>query len=432
MCVAEPLGDRSLVGHAAAPMALVLTRRGVIDEAAELARTFSGELTKQFFELSTDRRDRARGELADAEPLVEGAVQLWVSEGSFPAFNFDLCDLARETVALAGPTCSTPYSRLRLACRVQGSTPRRCGSRSRRRPPDVTTRRSRSSRTPSRAGGSPATPMSERTPSSVRPAVSSVSSVRNEAVQPLNEARDSSPDSVQPQRSPRQTRSSNRQSHSTSSLELAWSWVQPLAVERGVRLLAVEPSAIRRATALAPRWQQGGNETGRDDTRRRSLRRAPVALISGYFSDRPTPTETPLSTHNPSVLGSSRRRAHSEGACNRGDRARRTVRQPDDAIRWALADGDLAALRAILMERGDSLRRLPNVVGTGIGRSVTTSSTRRTVKDLPPNPKVHSSRPSHICPCRDRLTEPHESTVAVPGSSSLTLGPVAQPHKTAT
>ncbi len=33
-----------------------------------------------------------------------------------------------------------------------------------------------------------------------------------------------------------------------------------------------------------------------------------------------------------------------------------------------LADGDLAALRAILMERGESLRRLPNVVGTGIGK----------------------------------------------------------------
>ena len=84
-------------------MALVLTRRGATDEAAELARTSSSELTKEFFSVPPIVAHRARGELADAERLVEGAVQIWVSEGSVPAFNFDLCDLARETAALGRP-----------------------------------------------------------------------------------------------------------------------------------------------------------------------------------------------------------------------------------------------------------------------------------------------------------------------------------------
>ena len=119
VCVAEPLGDRWLVGHAAAPMALVLTRRGAMDEAAELARTFSGELTNQFFSVPPIVAHRARGELADAERLVEGAVQMWVSEGSFPAFNFDLCDLARETVALGRPDLLDAL--LALVAGVQGA-----------------------------------------------------------------------------------------------------------------------------------------------------------------------------------------------------------------------------------------------------------------------------------------------------------------------
>ena len=117
--VAEPLGDRWIVGHAAAPMALVLTRRGATDEAAELARTSSSELTKQFFSVPPIVAHRARGELADAERLVEGAVQIWVSEGSVPAFSFDLCDLARETVALGRPDLLDAL--LALAAGVQGA-----------------------------------------------------------------------------------------------------------------------------------------------------------------------------------------------------------------------------------------------------------------------------------------------------------------------
>ena len=60
--VAEPLGDRWSVGHAAAPMALVLTRRGATDEAAELARTSSSELTKELFSVPPIAAHRARGD----------------------------------------------------------------------------------------------------------------------------------------------------------------------------------------------------------------------------------------------------------------------------------------------------------------------------------------------------------------------------------
>ncbi len=102
--VAEPLGERWVVGHAAAPMALVLARRAATEEAAELFRTSSSEVMQGLVFVPPIVAHRIRGALAEAEQLLEGAVQLWVSEaGSVPAWNFDFGDLARETVALGRP-----------------------------------------------------------------------------------------------------------------------------------------------------------------------------------------------------------------------------------------------------------------------------------------------------------------------------------------
>ena len=70
--VAESLGDRWLVGYAAAPMALVLTRRGVTDAATEMTRTSSSEVTKHLFNTPPIVAHRTRGELEDAERLLEG------------------------------------------------------------------------------------------------------------------------------------------------------------------------------------------------------------------------------------------------------------------------------------------------------------------------------------------------------------------------
>ena len=75
---------------------------------------------KQFFTVPPIVAHRAHGELADAERLVEGAVRTWVSEGSVPEdWSFDLCDLARETVALGRPDLLDAV--LALAAGVQGA-----------------------------------------------------------------------------------------------------------------------------------------------------------------------------------------------------------------------------------------------------------------------------------------------------------------------
>lgn len=98
--VAEPLGDRWLVGHAPAPMALVLTRRGVTDAATELARTSSSEAMEGAFSVPAIVAHRTRGELEDADRLLEDAVQTRSSKYPVLAWNYDYCDLAREAVAL--------------------------------------------------------------------------------------------------------------------------------------------------------------------------------------------------------------------------------------------------------------------------------------------------------------------------------------------
>ena len=101
--VAEALGDRWAVGHAAAPMALVLTRRGATEEAAELVSTFSSEVMKGMLGVPPIVAHRIRGALAEAERLLEEAVEVWVSGGTVPAWNFDFGDLAREAAALHRP-----------------------------------------------------------------------------------------------------------------------------------------------------------------------------------------------------------------------------------------------------------------------------------------------------------------------------------------
>jgi len=98
--IAEPLGDRWLVGHAPAPMALVLTRRGMTDAATELARTTSNEAMEGAFSVPAIVAHRTRGELEDAERILEDAVQTRSFKYPVLAWNYDYCDLAREAVAL--------------------------------------------------------------------------------------------------------------------------------------------------------------------------------------------------------------------------------------------------------------------------------------------------------------------------------------------
>ena len=101
--IAEPLGDRWIVERTAATMALVLTRRGAIEEALELAGTPSSDPRMESFGVVRIVAHRIRGEIADAEKLLDETVQMWVTEGSVPGWNFDLCDFARETSALRRP-----------------------------------------------------------------------------------------------------------------------------------------------------------------------------------------------------------------------------------------------------------------------------------------------------------------------------------------
>ena len=100
---AEPIGDRWIVDTAAAAMALVLTRRGAIEVALELAGTPSSDPRLENFGVVRVVAHRIGGELAEAEKQLEDSVQMWVTEGSVPAWNFDFCDFARETTALRRP-----------------------------------------------------------------------------------------------------------------------------------------------------------------------------------------------------------------------------------------------------------------------------------------------------------------------------------------
>ncbi len=79
--IAEPLGDRWVVDTAAATMALVLTRRGAIEEALELAGTPSSDPRMENFGVVRIVAHRIRGELAEAEKQLEDSVQMWVTEG---------------------------------------------------------------------------------------------------------------------------------------------------------------------------------------------------------------------------------------------------------------------------------------------------------------------------------------------------------------
>ena len=98
--IAEPLGDRWTVAVTTAPMALALTRRGAHQEALELAGTPSSDPRMESFFVARIAGHRLRGELAEAESFLDQAAQVLVTEGRIPAWNFDFCDLARETGAL--------------------------------------------------------------------------------------------------------------------------------------------------------------------------------------------------------------------------------------------------------------------------------------------------------------------------------------------
>jgi tetratricopeptide (TPR) repeat protein len=100
VAVAEPLGDRWLAAHAPVPMALALTRRGVTDAATEMARSASSEAMEGAVSVPAIVAHRTRGDLEDAERLLEDAVQTRSSRYPVLARNDDYCDLARETVAL--------------------------------------------------------------------------------------------------------------------------------------------------------------------------------------------------------------------------------------------------------------------------------------------------------------------------------------------
>jgi class 3 adenylate cyclase len=97
--LAEPLGHRWMVGYAAGPLAVVLTRRGCVEEAAELARTASSETTSTFFDLPRIVGHRTRGERRNAIRLLERVASAAVEE-SIGSQNYAYCDLAREAVAL--------------------------------------------------------------------------------------------------------------------------------------------------------------------------------------------------------------------------------------------------------------------------------------------------------------------------------------------
>ena len=177
--IAEPLGDRWVVDTAAATMALVLTRRGVIEEALQLAGSPASDPRFENFGVVRIVAHRVRSERAEAEKLLDETVQMWVTEGSVPGWNFDFCDFARETSILRrpdllesllalpagdqGPAVDLRTTWLAIAAQAAGRHDEALGH-------------FRDSG--GNAGARAATRMSERTHSSARAVVSSLSSVR--------------------------------------------------------------------------------------------------------------------------------------------------------------------------------------------------------------------------------------------------------------
>jgi tetratricopeptide (TPR) repeat protein len=101
--IAEPLGDRWTVEVTTYAMALALTRRGLPQEALDLAGTPSSDPRREGFFVARIVGHRLLGELVEAEGFLDQAAQVIVSEGRIPAYNLDFCDLARETSALGRP-----------------------------------------------------------------------------------------------------------------------------------------------------------------------------------------------------------------------------------------------------------------------------------------------------------------------------------------
>lgn len=97
--LAEQLGSRWAADNAVGTMAVVLTRRGMVEAAAEFAP--AGELwVDRPFYLARIFGHRTRGELEEAEHLLEEVVKRAVAEGCESGNYDEVCDLARETVAL--------------------------------------------------------------------------------------------------------------------------------------------------------------------------------------------------------------------------------------------------------------------------------------------------------------------------------------------
>ncbi len=96
--LALPLGDRWTIRYAAAPMAIVLARRGMAEAALELARTASDDAyeTRGLFALSGVVANRTLGATAEAEQSLADAVATWVDG----ADRYHGCDFAREAVHL--------------------------------------------------------------------------------------------------------------------------------------------------------------------------------------------------------------------------------------------------------------------------------------------------------------------------------------------
>ena len=97
---ATPLGDRWTVRYAAAPMAIVLSRRGMARAALDICRASSDDAleTRGLFALAVGA-PRLLGETADAERMLADAVATW-EHGSDGFYG---CDVAREAVTLHRP-----------------------------------------------------------------------------------------------------------------------------------------------------------------------------------------------------------------------------------------------------------------------------------------------------------------------------------------
>ena len=94
---ATPLGDRWTVRYAAAPMAIVLSRRGMAREALDIRRASSDDAyeTRGLFALALVA-PRMLGEMAEAERMLADAVVTWEHGDD----GFYGCEVAREAVTL--------------------------------------------------------------------------------------------------------------------------------------------------------------------------------------------------------------------------------------------------------------------------------------------------------------------------------------------